>query len=125
MAHSLNHMGAVTRRRFRLVLQVCCLSVVIGATIGAATASMHGALLFRLALGALSGAITAAILAVLIGERRSLITLLCRPQASPPALFREITHRRRGGSAMSPPPDPFLDESVAGRLGCSQASAKR
>lgn len=52
--------GGVTRRRFRLLLQVFCLSVVISATIGAVTASMHGALLFRLALGALSGAITAA-----------------------------------------------------------------
>ena len=60
-------MRAVTKRRLRLLLLVLSLSVVVGVMIGSATASMHGPALFRLVLGALSGAITAAMLALVIG----------------------------------------------------------
>src|SRR5262244_3968660 len=60
-------MRAGTKRRLRLLLLVLSLSVVIGVMIGGATASMHGPALFRLVLGALSGAITAAMLALVIG----------------------------------------------------------
>src|SRR5262245_2272872 len=60
-------MRAVTKRRFRLLLLAIFLSVVLGATIGSAIESMHGAQVVRLVLGALSGAITGWILAVLIG----------------------------------------------------------
>ena len=60
-------MRAVTKRRFRLLLLVLSLSVVIGVMIGSATGSMHGPRHFWLVFGALSGAITAAILAVMIG----------------------------------------------------------
>jgi adenylate cyclase len=58
---------AVTKRRFRLLFLTLSLSVVIGVMIGSAIGSMHGPPLSRLAVGALSGAITAAILAVVIG----------------------------------------------------------
>src|SRR5262245_51940206 len=60
-------MRAVTKRRFRRLLWALSLSVVVGVMIGSAEASMHGLVLPRLALGALSGAITAAILTVVIG----------------------------------------------------------
>src|SRR5262245_19434496 len=60
-------MRAVTKRRFRLLLLAIFLSVVLGARIGSAIESMHGAQVVRLVLGALSGAITGWILAVLIG----------------------------------------------------------